>query len=236
MSKPEIICLEQPDSVAAEAYRALRTSVQFASIDKDLKTLVITSTHAEEGKSSVVMNLGIAISQTDKRVLLVDADLRNPSLYKIFNNIDNREGLSTMLLKNEDIEKFIKNTPINNLFILPSGMPPPNPSEILASERMKHFIAGVREKYDFVIFDSPPLLPVTDAAVLSKVCDGMILVIRSNKTVIEAASRVKTILQNLKINILGVVLTDVDQRKEHYYYYDYKYKYAKEYKDQPKKI
>lgn len=235
MSRPELICIEQPDSIAAEAYRALRTSVQFASIDKDIKTLVITSTHAEEGKSSVVMNLGITISQTGKRVLLVDADLRNPSLYTIL-NVDNKEGLSTMFLKNEDMEKFIKATPINNLFILCSGLPPPNPSEILASERMKHFIATAREKYDFIIFDSPPLLPVTDAAVLSKACDGTILVIRSNKTVIEAAHRVKTILQNLKINVLGVVLVDVDQKREHYYYYDYKYKYAKEYKDQPKKI
>lgn len=226
MSKPEIICIEQPDSVAAEAYRALRTSVQFASIDKDLKTLVITSTHADEGKSSVAMNLGIVFSQAGKRVLFVDADLRNPSLHRIL-NLDNKEGLSTMFLKNEDMDKYIQKYSVNNLFILPSGPPPPNPSELLASERMKNFIAQAKEKYDFIIFDSPPLLPVTDAAVLSKVCDSTILVVRSGKTIIEAAHRAKTILQNLKVNILGVVLADIDQRREHYYYYDYKYKYTK---------
>jgi len=227
MIRPELISIDEPDSVAAEAYRALRTSIQFASIDKDIKTVVITSTSPGEGKSSVVINLGVVIAQTGKRVLLVDADLRNPSLYRNL-DIDNKEGLSTMFLKNEAMDKYIRQYAVNNLFILPSGPPPPNPSEVLASERMKQFIAQAKEKFDFIVFDSPPLLPVTDAAVLSKICDGTVLVVRSSKTVIEAAHRVKTILGNLKVNILGVVITDVDQRKEHYYYYDYKYKYSKE--------
>ena len=226
MIRPELISIDEPDSIAAEAYRALRTSIQFASIDKDIKTLVITSTSPGEGKSSVVINLGVVIAQTGKRVLLVDADLRNPSLYRNL-DIDNKEGLSTMFLKNETMDKYIRQYAVNNLFILPSGPPPPNPSEVLASERMKQFIAQAKEKFDFIVFDSPPLLPVTDAAVLSKICDGTVLVVRSSKTVIEAAHRVKTILENLKVNILGVVITDVDQRKEHYYYYDYKYKYGK---------
>jgi len=227
MIRPELICIDEPDSIAAEAYRALRTSIQFASIDRDIKTLVVTSTSPGEGKSSVVINLGVVIAQIGKRVLLIDADLRNPSLYRNL-DIDNKEGLSTMFLKNEAMDKYIRQYAVNNLFILPSGPPPPNPSEVLASERMKQFIAQAKEKFDFIVFDSPPLLPVTDAAVLSKICDGTVLVVRSSKTVIEAAHRVKTILENLKVNILGVVITDVDQRKEHYYYYDYKYKYSKE--------
>ena len=227
MIRPELISIDEPDSIAAEAYRALRTSIQFASIDKDIKTLVVTSTNPGEGKSSVVINLGVVIAQIGKRVLLIDADLRNPSLYRNL-DIDNKEGLSTMFLKNETMDKYIRQYAVNNLFILPSGPPPPNPSEVLASERMKQFIAQAKEKFDFIVFDSPPLLPVTDAAVLSKICDGTVLVVRSSKTVIEAAHRVKTILENLKVNILGVVITDVDQRKEHYYYYDYKYKYTKE--------
>lgn len=227
MIKPELITINESDSIASEAYRALRTSIQFASIDRDIKTLVVTSTNPSEGKSSLVINLGVVIAQTGKRVLLIDADMRNPSLYRNL-EIDNKEGLSTMFLKNDDMEKYIKQYSVNNLFILPSGPPPPNPSEIIASERMKQFIAQAKEKFDFLIFDSPPLLPVTDAAILSKVCDGTVLVIRSGKTIIEAAHRVKTILDNLKVNILGVVITDVDQRREHYYYYDYKYKYGKE--------
>lgn len=234
MHRAELVCFEQPDAVASEAFRALRTSVQFASVDRDLKTLVITSTHSEEGKSSVAINLGITVSQTGKRVLLVDADLRRPSLSKTF-DLDYREGLSTLFLKNEDMDRFIKKTFINNLFILFSGLPPPNPSEILGSEKMREFIVQAKEKFDFIIFDSPPLLPVTDAAVLSKACDGTIIVIRSGKTVIEAASRVKRILENLKVNVIGVVLNDIDQTKEHYYYYDYKYKYPREDKDHPKK-
>lgn len=225
MIRPELISIDEPDSIAAEAYRALRTSIQFASIDKDIKTLVITSTNPGEGKSSVVINLGVVIAQIGKRVLLIDGDLRNPSLYRNL-DIDNKEGLSTMFLKNEAMDKYIRQYAVNNLFILPSGPPPPNPSEVLASERMKQFIAQAKEKFDFIVFDSPPLLPVTDAAVLSKICDGTVLVVRSSKTVIEAAHRVKTILENLKVNILGVVITDVDQKKEHYYYYDYKYKYS----------
>jgi capsular exopolysaccharide synthesis family protein len=130
-----------------------------------------------------------------------------------------------MFLTNEDLERYVVHYSINNLFILPSGPTPPNPSELFASERMKQFIGQLKERYDFIIFDSPPLLPVTDAAVLSKACDATLLVVRSGKTVIEAAHRVKTILDNLKVNILGTVIVDVDQRREHYYYYDYKYKY-----------
>jgi len=226
MIKPELISINEPDSIAAEAYRALRTSIQFASIDRDIKTLVVTSSNPGEGKSSVVINLGVVIAQTGKRVLLIDADLRNPSLYKNL-EIDNQEGLSTLFLKNDTLDKYIKQYAVNNLFILPSGPPPPNPSEILASDRMKQFISEIKEKFDFIIFDTPPLLPVTDAAALSKFCDGTLLVVRSSKTIIEAAHRVKTILDNLKVNVLGVVISDVDQRKEHYYYYDYKYKYGK---------
>lgn len=226
MNNPELITINEPDSIAAEAYRALRTSIQFASIDRDIKTLVITSTNPSEGKSSVAINLGVVIAQTGKKVLLIDADMRNPSLFRNL-GIDNTEGLSTFLLKNESLEKYIRQYSVNNFFILPSGPPPPNPSELLASERMRQFISKLKEGYDFIIFDSPPLLPVTDAAVLSRSCDGAVLIVRSNKTIIEAAHRVKTILENLKVNVLGVVITDVDHRKEHYYYYDYKYKYGK---------
>jgi len=229
MIRPELIAIDRPDSVAAEAYRALRTSIQFASIDKDIKTLVITSTSPAEGKTSVVINLGVVIAQAGKRVLLVDGDLRNPSLHKNF-ELNNEQGLSTMFLNNEvaDMDKYIIQYSINNLFILPSGSPPPNPSELLASEKMKQFLVLAEEKYDFIILDTPPLLPVTDAAILAKICDGTVLLVRSGKAVIQATHRVKTILHNLKINVLGVVITDVDQRKEHYYYYDYKYAYGKE--------
>lgn len=226
MIRPELIAIDEPDSIAAEAYRALRTSVQFASIDKDIKTLVVTSTNPEEGKTSVAINLGVVIARTGKRVLLVEADLRKPTLYKAL-DIDNKEGLLSMFLKNEPLDKYVRQTSINNLFVLAGGPSPPNPSELLGSERMKQFVAEAKEKFDFIIFDSPPLLPVTDAAVLSKLCDGTILVVRSGKTVIQAAHRVKTILANLKVNILGVVVADVDRKREHYYYYDYKYKYGK---------
>lgn len=233
--KPELISFVEPDAVAAEAYRALRTSIQFACIDKELKSLVVTSSRPQEGKTTVVSNLGITIAQTDKRVIIVDADMRNPSLDKVW-EVDSNPGLSNLLLEEQDLGLFVKKTPVNNLFLLTSGMSCPNPSELLSSERMKKFILTVKEKFDFIIFDSPPLLPVTDAAVLSRITEGLVLVARSGRTAIEALRRVKTMFRNLKAELLGVVLTDIEIKHEHYYYYDYKYKYAKRDEEEKSKI
>ena len=225
--KPELITMTEPDSIISEAYRALRTNVQFISTDRDIKVIVLTSPSPQEGKTSVAISLAVTICQSDKKVLLIDADLRNPSLHRNF-ELDNKTGLSDLLLKDEPLEKLVKSIAVKGLHILTSGPKALTPSELLGSEKMRNFAAVARAKYDFVIFDSPPLLPVTDAAILSKITDGVIIVVRSRRTVIDAIKRVKTILQNLKVNILGVVITDIDQKSEHYYYYDYKYKYAQD--------
>jgi len=156
----------------------------------------------------------------------VDADMRNPALHRLF-NVGNAYGLSSSIIsiaKEEDVSEFIKATPQANLYLMTSGATPPNPSEILASERMKILLERLKTNFDYIIFDSPPLLPVTDAAVLARLCDGTILVVRSGVSFIDALRRSKIILSNLKVNILGVVLNDVDVRRERYYYYDYRYK------------
>lgn len=224
---PELIVVSEPQSIAAESFRTLRTNLQFSSVDRDIKTILITSADFKSGRSMVAANLAVACAQSNKKVLLVDADMRKPELHRLF-EVENSEGLSSAIVGvhkgNDSIESYIHTTFQPGLYIMASGGVPPNPSDLLASESMKKLAAKMKAEFDYVLFDCPPLLAVTDSAVIARICDGTILVIRSGKSLIASVKRAKVMLLNLKINLLGAVLNDVIIGKEHHYYHDYRYK------------
>ena len=207
---------------ATEAYRVIRTSIQFAQAGKELKTLAVTSCMPNEGKSITVANLAVVLTQAGKSVLLLDCDMRNPTVHKNF-NLSNKVGLSSCISMGTALSDAVQKTSIEGLYALTGGVIPPNPSELLGSEQMKNVLQRAKEQYDYVLIDTPPVMPVTDALIVSRFVDGMILVIASAEGKVEMARDVKNQLVNAGANILGVVLNKV--RSEHldygygYYYY-----------------
>lgn len=205
---------------ATEAYRVIRTSIQFAQAGKELKTLAVTSCMPNEGKSITVANLAVVLTQAGKSVLLIDCDMRNPTVHKNF-NLSNKVGLSSCISMGTALSDAVQKTSIEGLYALTGGVIPPNPSELLGSEQMKNVLQRAKEQYDYVLIDTPPVMPVTDALIVSRFVDGMILVIASAEGKVEMARDVKNQLVNAGANILGVVLNKV--RSEHhgygYYYY-----------------
>lgn len=223
----DLITHTNPKSPISEAFRILRTNIQFSSLDKPMKTLVVTSSGPGEGKTTVITNLAITFAQTGSKVLIIDADLRRPKIHKMFlqNNI---QGLTNVLTGQGDYRKFLLDTKVENLDVLPCGAIPPNPSEILASNTMKQFLAKVREDYSMVLIDAPPVGHVTDAAILSTVVDGTILVAASGGVEIEGIKRAKELLDKVNANILGVVLNKLDKNAQGNYYYYYYYYYGED--------
>lgn len=205
---------------ATEAYRVIRTSIQFAQAGKELKTLAVTSCTPNEGKSMTIANLAVVLTQAGKSVLLLDCDMRNPTVHKNF-NLSNKVGLSSCISMGTALSDAVQKTSIEGLYALTGGVIPPNPSELLGSEQMKNVLQRAKEQYDYVLIDTPPVMPVTDALIVSRFVDGMILVIASAEVKVEMARDVKNQLVNAGANILGVVLNKV--RSEHhgygYYYY-----------------
>ncbi len=218
-----------PKSPISEAYRTFRTNIQYTKLDNDLKALLVTSPGPGEGKSTSVANLAITMAQMGSKVLLIDSDLRRPILHSIF-NIDRRVGLSNVLVGRATIEEAAQTTEIENLFVMPCGTLPPNPSELLGSSAMRATLDAMKQKFDIVLFDSPPIIAVTDAAVLSSQLDGVILVIKSGQTDREAAFRAYTLLKNVKTRILGALLNGVHIESMYgsYYYYYHYYYYGKD--------
>ncbi len=178
MEKTDIITVSNPKSPIAEAYRTLRTNIQFSSFDKSVQTVSITSSGPGEGKSTIASNLAVVTAESGKRTLLIDCDQRKPMIHKIFNQ-SNLVGLSNLLAGEVTIENAIKPTNMENLSIITAGTRPPNPSELLASGKMKHFVEDMKDKYDFIVFDTPPVLIVTDAQLLADYTDGYLLVVSS---------------------------------------------------------
>lgn len=201
----------------SEAYKKLRTNIQFSSVDNNMKTILVTSSVANEGKTTVCSNLAVAIAQTEKRVLIIDADLRKPSIHKKF-NLSNAAGLSNVLIDESKFDDAVQKQN-ENLHILTAGTIPPNPSEILSSKRMKGFLDEIKENYDCILLDSSPLIAVADAQVLAPVADGVLLVISSGETEIAVAKKSIELLTYTKANILGVVLNKVKADSKNYYYY-----------------
>ena len=241
--RPFLVSLLSPQSTVAEAYRSLRTNVEFLSLEKNVKTLCITSASLMEGKTTTAINLAITIAQMGKRTLLVEADLRKPFLHHAF-GIPRDPGLTEVIVGNKEwreclrtttdlmlgplgVERLMTMPNVDKLFLLASGTPPPNPAEFLNSQRMQDLIAQFREQFDFVIFDCPPILPVTDAAILASKTDGTLMVYRVGKIARSALKRAKALLENVRGRVLGVVLTGLkaetsaDYEELQYYRYAY---------------
>jgi capsular exopolysaccharide synthesis family protein len=224
-----------PKSPISEAYRTLRTNIKFSSLDKPIKTLLITSPIPEAGKSSVSINLALTMAQDKYKVILVDTDLRKPTIHKIFKQ-DNKTGLTNILVEDKKIKEVMrKMSDVDpNLYFIPSGPIPPNPSELLGSNKMKELIKELQEQADFVIFDSPPVIAVTDALVLATQVDGVVLILDFGEVPRELAKQTKQLLEKVKANILGVVLNKIDMEKEAQYYPYYYYYYGDEKKKRKK--
>lgn len=213
---------DDPRSTVSEAYRTLRTNIQYYGLDEPLKCLLFTSAGPAEGKSATIANLAITIAQQGKKVLLVDADLRRPMLHSAF-NIGRSGGLTAVISGAMELDDAVMLTDVENLYLMPTGPIPPNPSELLGTNRAQQLFEYLKDVFDMVLVDSPPLLPVTDAAVLSRYADGVVLVVRSGQTTKEALLQAQHQLLNAKARILGTVLNDVsiDRSNYHYYYYYY---------------
>lgn len=218
----ELMMMDDPKSMVSEAFRMLRTNLQFVGVDKPLKKIVITSSNPREGKSVVAANLAISIASTGSKVLLIDADLRRPRVHKLF-FLENYKGLSSLLAGDLKMDDVANETPVENLYVITSGPIPPNPAEILGSAKMNQFIEKASSVYDMIIFDSPPVNTVADASILSSIADGVILVVEAGVTAREAAILAKEQLEKINARILGVVLNKAKQSSEGYYYYYYYY-------------
>jgi len=231
-SKHELITLEHPYSPVSEAFRVLRTSIQFSNVDKPHRTLLITSSNSAEGKSLVASNLAVVMAQAANKVLLIDADLRRPVQHKTF-GLENNHGLTTLLLQirptpdgqateNDDlVEGLVQTTSEPGLFVLTSGPVPPNPSELLTSFKMKIALASLLRKFDYLILDSPPVLPVTDAIVLSSQVDSAMILVDSAQTRRKQLKVALGRLRDVDANLAGVILNRLSSAGKSYGFYYY---------------
>ena len=208
---------KKPKSISAEAYRTLRTNIQYSSYDKKIKKILVTSSEPAEGKSTIIGNLAISLSQSENTVIILDCDLRKPTMHKKF-KISNEFGLTELLVGKKELKDVIQYRN-KNLHIITSGKIPPNPAEMLASKSMKRLLEQLANEYDYILMDTPPLNAVTDAQVLSTEADGTLIVIRSEKTKKESILTAKNLLQKVNANILGIVFNDVANSINKYYYY-----------------
>jgi succinoglycan biosynthesis transport protein ExoP len=218
----DLITLNEPASRFSEAYRALRTAILFSSPDDPPRTLMVTSPGPREGKTVTAVNLAVAMAAAGKEVLLVDADMRKPRVHKVF-GFQNKYGLSSVLGGGDDIGPALKQTKIPSLKVLTSGPIPPNPSELLGSERMHKLLSLLGERFDRIILDTTPLLAVTDASVLGSRSDGVILVIKAGATTKNILRQARKQFDDVKAKVLGVVLNQVDLKKSSYYYKSHYY-------------
>ncbi|HXB99923.1 MAG TPA: polysaccharide biosynthesis tyrosine autokinase [Terriglobales bacterium] len=229
----ETVTQIRPQSQMAESYRALRTSLLLSNLGAPPKVIMVTSARPQEGKTTTSINTAIVLAQKGVRVLLIDADLRRPSVHKTL-GMGPRSGLSNVLTGSATVQQTITLSPIlSNLYILPAGTPPPNPAELLASANMKELIDQLRGQYDHIVIDTPPTLSVTDAVVLSPRADATILVIRSGQTTKQALRRSRDILMQVNAHVAGVLLNAVDLTSpDYYYYYEYQGKYGAYYQEE----
>ncbi|WP_303211274.1 CpsD/CapB family tyrosine-protein kinase [uncultured Clostridium sp.] len=205
-----------PKSITAESYRSLRTNIQYSSIDKQVKTLVVTSSNAGEGKSTVSGNLAYTFFQSGKRVLIIDCDLRKPSLHRKF-NVSNEVGLTDVLVGTSELNKVMKKID-DNLYLLTTGTLPPNPAEIIGSNTMENFLDECKINFDYIILDTPPILPVTDSKLLAIKADATVLVVRSEISKSKHVSQAFKELEKVNANVIGTILNDVEMHSEKLYY------------------
>lgn len=207
----------KPKSVAAEAYRSLRTNIQYSSFDKEYKTIVVTSSNPGEGKSITAGNLALTLAEGESRVLLVDCDMRKPSVHKNF-RVTNTHGLSDVLLQKQKVMDVAHNYK-GNLYIVTAGKIPPNPAEMLASKAMTLFLEEMKKHFDYIVLDTPPVHAVADPQILSTKADGTLFVVRAGVTKKDDVQSSISILKKVNANIIGTVLHAVENSKNKYYYY-----------------
>ena len=215
----ELVLNNDPKSIISETIRTLRTNLQFASVDKKVKSILITSSMPGEGKSFIAANLAIAFATSGSKVLLVDCDIRKGRQHYIFGT-HNHKGLSNLLL--EDVEskylEYIYKTGIDNLEVMFRGVTPPNPSELLGSDKNKGLVKLLESNYDIIIYDSAPINGgLTDSLIMSTLVDGVIIVSASKQTSVNILNETKKSLENVNANILGVVLNKADNNQRKYY-------------------
>lgn len=229
--RSRLITYLKPKSPISEAYRTLRTNLQFSSIDSKKKIIVVTSSEGSEGKSTVISNLAVTMARSGKKVLIIDCDLRKPTLHKIF-TIKNSIGFTNVLVEDVEMDKVIKSVgDVDGLMILTSGPIPPNPSEILNSAKTKEIIKSLKDNFDLVLIDAPPVGVVTDAAILATYVDGIILVVSYGQAKVESIKEAKASLDKVNAPIIGIVLNKVPVTKRKYsgkYYYRYHNYYGEE--------
>jgi capsular exopolysaccharide synthesis family protein len=212
----QLIAHSHPMLPITEQYRLVRTNILFSSVDKEIKSIMVTSPEPSDGKSTTAANLAIVFARQGKKVLLVDADLRKSSVHYTF-NVSNIDGLTSALTKKISLYEAISNCFVPNLYILTSGPIPPNPSELLNSEAMEIIMNELNEMFDYIVYDTPPVLSVTDPQILANKCDGVVMVVASGKTGKDKAVKVKVLLEKAKSNLLGVVVNGVTTKKSEYY-------------------
>jgi capsular exopolysaccharide synthesis family protein len=218
---------EKTPRVVSEFYRTLRTNLTFSQADHPIRSLLITSSVPEEGKSMTVANLGITFALAQNKVLLIDSDLRRPILHHLF-GLSNTKGLTHMLVGTVEPDEIYQATRMDNLWVVTCGLIPPNPSELLSSRKMQDFLGLVQKRFDMVLLDSPPVTSMADAAILASLVDKVLLVVRANTTPRDMILRAKHQLETVNARIVGVVLNSVDLKKERYYY-NYYYYYSSYY-------
>lgn len=219
-SAPRLVVLDDPSSFTAEAYRVLRTNLRYANPDAPLRRVLVTSAGPAEGKSTTLANLGVALAQAEQSVLLVDSDLRKPVLHALSYQRAS-VGLSSYLAGSALFDAVVLKTAVPNLAVVPSGPIPPNPAELLASRRMREFLATAGERYDMVLLDSPPVLAVADPCALASLVDGVLLVVTSGGVPQAAVRRAKQQVEAAQGRIVGVVMNRFKEQSNGYYYPGY---------------
>jgi len=227
------LVLEKPSSALAESFKTLRTSVLLSSADAPPRAILVTSMAPQDGKTSIASNLAITLAESGSRTVLIDADLRRPTVHEIF-GLQNTAGLSTFIAGKSDI-KVHEYPAHKNLYIVTSGPKPPNPSEMLISKRLELFIGHFKKKFDFIILDTPPIISVSDALVMSKIVDASIIVVRFGKTTYQMMNHGMKQLEGIDAKVIGTVINDVDERKSGYYYYGYDKEYYSYYSSDSQK-
>lgn len=217
----QIISVTNPKSPISEAYRTLRTNISFSAIDEELKAIMVTSAGPGEGKSTTVANLAATYAQSEKRTILIELDLRKPTVHKTF-KLSNRLGICHVLTKQATLDEVIQDTAIPNLSAITAGMIPPNPSELVGSKALGAIIEQLKEQFEQIIIDTPPILALTDAQLISTYCDGVVIVAESGKVKRSALRDAKARLEMVKAKIIGIVLNNAKRKeKDNYYYYYY---------------
>jgi non-specific protein-tyrosine kinase len=217
------ITITYPRSPVTEAFRTLRTNIQYASVDKRIHSLLVTSPSPAEGKSTVAVNLSVVLAQNERTTVVLDADLRRPRVHHVL-GIPNIKGLSNLFVSNDlELGDFFQSTAIDKLRVITAGDVPPNPSELLGSEKMQVILGALKDQAEFVVIDSPPVMAVTDSAVLAPKVDGVILVVKPGETQLAIANKTVEMLRRGDVHLLGVVMNEVNLRHSRYYYKGYYY-------------